>query len=158
MSLTNSARNALPAEAREQLVAAACSVCETTFFAYAEPAAPELVEALANEEHWYHAHVAFSGPSNGHVYVAVPQDLSRDMFAAFLGFSDSGAANDAEVADVIGEFSNMVCGSWLTTLGGETCFTLTHPEVTRGGLPAPHEDALVLSVNDRPAVVRAVFE
>ena len=60
--------------------------------------------------------VSFSGPSSGQVHVSVPQALARDLFAAFLRFADSGAANDAEVSDVVGEFTNMVCGSWLTLL------------------------------------------
>lgn len=157
MSSTQSVPQALPTEVRDLLVGAACSVCETTFFAFAEPAMPELVATLADVEHWYHSEVSFSGPSSGQVHVSVPQGLARDLFAAFLGFADTGAANDAEVSDVVGEFTNMVCGSWLTLLGGDTCFTLTHPEVTGGGLPAPADHALVLSVNDQPVVVRAEF-
>ena len=157
MSSTQSAPKALPTEVRDLLVGAACNVCETTFFAFAELAPPESLPTLAEVTEWYHSEVSFSGPSNGQMQVAVPQLLARELFAAFLGFADSGAANDAEVSDVIGEFTNMVCGNWLTLLGGDSCFTLTHPEVHGGGLPDPADDAIVLSVNDQPVVIRAQF-
>ena len=46
----------------------------------------------------------------------------------------------------------------MATLGCETCSTLAHPQVRLGGLPAPEEDTIVLSVNGRPTVLRAEFE
>ena len=153
MCSAKSARTRLSADMREHLIEAASLVCETSFFAFAELAEPDMVVAMADESTWYHAEVLFDGPSKGRVQLSLPEGLARDLFAAFLGFADSSAANDAETEDVIGEFTNMVCGTWLTTLGCETCFTLAHPKVRLGGLPAPEDDNIVLSVNGRPAVL-----
>ena len=158
MSSAKSARTRFSADMREQLIEAASLVCETSFFAYAEAAEPEMVMAVAGETAWYHAEVSFDGLSKGRIQLSLPEGLARDLFAAFLGFADASAANDAETEDVIGEFTNMVCGTWLTTLGCDTCFTLAHPIVRLGGLPAPEEDNIVLSVNGRPTVLRAEFE
>ena len=158
MSSAKSAGTGWSTDMREQLIEAASLVCETSFFAFAELAEPDMVMAVAGEAAWYHSEVSFDGLSKGRLHVSLPEGLARDLFAAFLGFADSSAANEAETEDVIGEFTNMVCGSWLTTLGCETCFTLAHPKVRLGGLPAPEEDTIVLSVNGRPTVLRAEFE
>ena len=155
MSSAKSARTRLPPDMREQLIEAAALVCETSFFAFAELAEPAVMMAVADEAAWYHAVVSFDGPSKGRVLLSLPRGLARDLFAAFLGFEDASAANDAEIEDVIGEFANIVCGTWLTAQGCETCFTLAHPRVQLGGLPAPEEDNIVLSVNGRPTVIRA---
>lgn len=148
----------MPTEARDQLLDAASRVCETSFFAYTEPASPDVIELVAAESSWYHAEVTFTGPLNGRVRLSLPEDLAREMFAAFLGCADSSAANSAEIQDVVGECSNMVCGAWLTMLGGDTCFALAHPSVVPGGLPEPQDDSIIMSVNDRPAVIRAELE
>ena len=155
MSSAKSAPTTLSSDLRDQLVDSATRVCETSFFAFVEPASGELFAAAAAEEHWFHSSVDYSGPSSGRVWLSLPEELSRDMLAAFLGFSDPSAANQAEIEDVVGEFANRVCGAWLTALGGESCFALTHPEVTYGGLPALADGAIVLAVNDRPVVIRA---
>ena len=155
MSSAKSARTRLSADMREQLIEAASLVCETSFFAFTELAEPDMVMAVAGEASWYHSEVTFDGPSKGRVQLSLPEGLARDLFAAFLGFADASAANDAETEDVIGEFTNMVCGTWLTMRGCETCFTLAHPTVRLAGLPAPEEDNIVLSVNGRPTVIRA---
>ncbi len=155
MSSAKSAPNTLSSDARDQLVESATRVCETSFFAFVEPASSEMLAAAAGEAHWFHTSVTYTGPSKGNVALALPEDLAREIFAAFLGFADSSAANDAEVEDVVGEFANMVCGAWLTARGGEACFSLTHPEVRRGCLPVLADDTIVLAVNDRPIVIHA---
>ena len=155
MSSANSAPTTLSTDMRDQLVDAATRVCETSFFAFVEPASSELLASAAGESRWYHTSVNYAGPSHGRVSLALPEDLAREIFAAFLGFADSSAANQAEVEDVVGEFANMVCGAWLTSLGGDSCFSLTHPDVSPGGLPVLEENTIVLAVNDRPLVIRA---
>lgn len=155
MSSAKSVPRPLPSDVRDRLVDSATRVFETSFFAFVEPASSELLPSAAAEHHWLHTSVRFTGPLQGHLEIALPEDLARDVFAAFLGFSDASAANQAEVEDVIGESCNMVCGAWLTSLGGDTCFTLAHPEVALRGLPVLQDDAIVLAVNDRPVVVRA---
>lgn len=154
MSSATPAPNTLSSSARDQLIDSATRVCETSFFAFVEPASSEL-PSTASERSWYHSSVRFSGPADGRVEIALPDDLAREIFASFLGFSDSSAANEAEIEDVVGEFANMVCGAWLTARGGQSCFSLTHPEVMMRGVPNVDDEAIVLAVNERPAVIRA---
>lgn len=155
MSSAKSALKTLPPDLREPLIQATSNVCETSFFAFTEPASPEVLAQIPAEEQWFHSAVTFTGPMSGRVTVFVPAGLARDLFGAFLGFDEQEAYNNAELHDMVGEFGNMVCGTWLTSLGRDECFDLAHPEVTLAGLPAPDEDAVVLAVNDRPLVVRA---
>ena len=73
------------------------------------------------------------------VTVCVPPGLARDLFGAFLGFDENDTFNNAELHDMVGEFGNMVCGTWLTSLARDECFDLAHPEVAVAGfndLPA----------------------
>jgi hypothetical protein len=142
-------------EARARLVDATALVCETSFLALATLGTPDVLVAVAGEGRWYHATVSFDGPSHGSVHISVPEGLARELFGTFLGFAQSRAAGGAIIEDVMGEFVNMVCGVWLTMLGGEHAFTITPTAVRLGGLPAPEEYNIILSVNDRPTVVRA---
>lgn len=155
MSSAKSALKTLTPDLREPLVQATSAVCETSFFAFTEPASPAVLEQIPGEELWFHSSVDFTGPMSGRVTVYVPTGLARDLFGAFLGFDENDAYNNAELHDMVGEFGNMVCGTWLTSLAREQCFDLAHPEVAVAGLPTPDEDAIVLAVNDRPVVVRA---
>jgi hypothetical protein len=62
-----------------------------------------------------------------------------------------------DVADLAGEFANMACGTWLTTLGETVCFSLAHPVVTtRSGNAAPA--AAVMTINDQPISVALELE
>ncbi len=155
MSSVKSAPITLSSEARDPLIDAATRVCETSFFAFVEPSSSELRASAALEPRWYHTSVDYDGPLRGSLAVALPEGLAREVFAAFLGFADSWSANQAEIEDVVGEFANMVCGAWLTSLGGDSCFTLSHPEVSSGGLPVLDDMAIMLAVNDRPVVIQA---
>ncbi|MGE3957577.1 MAG: chemotaxis protein CheX [Vicinamibacterales bacterium] len=155
MSSVKSALKTLPPDLVEPLVQATASVCETSFFAFTEPASAEVLAQIPAEESWFHSIVDFTGPMSGRVTVMVPSGLARELFGAFLGFDENDVYNNAELHDMVGEFGNMVCGTWLTSLGREQCFDLAHPEVVLGGIPAPDEHGIVLAVNDRPVLVRA---
>lgn len=158
MSSTKSVLKTLPSELRESLIQAMSSVCETSLFAYTEMAPPALVEAIPGEPRWFQIEVAFIGPMQGTVAVHVPVPLATDLFSAFLGFDENDVFNNAELHDMIGELGNMVCGTWLTTLGGRECFDLAHPDVTVEDAPVPDERTIVMAVNDRPVLVRADIE
>ena len=158
MSSAKSALKTLTPDLRDPLVQATSAVCETSFFAFTEPASPAVLEQIPGEELWFHSSVTFTGPMHGTVTVYVPVGLARDLFGAFLGFDENDTYNNAELHDMVGEFGNMVCGTWLTSLGRDQCFDLAHPVVAVAGLPTPDADAIVLAVNDRPVVVRAELE
>ena len=155
MSSAQSAWNALPMEARHELLDAVSRVCEASLFAFTAPTSADMVAAIATEEAWFHAEVTFTGRYSGKVFLSIPYDLGFELFAALLRRFDAAAEHDIDMADVVGEFAVRVCSTWLTALEGEAGFTLEHAHVTRGGLPAPEDDNLVMSINDRPAVVRA---
>jgi hypothetical protein len=132
------------------IAAALIAVAERSFFAYAEPAAPEHVVSTGGG--WYSASVAFDGPFGGYMTVALPVDLARDLCAAFLGIEAADISDEAAVQDLAGEFANMACGTWLTSLREASCFALEHPEV-RLADAAPAAD-VVVAVNDRPVVIQ----
>ena len=132
------------------IATALVAVAERSFFAFAEPAAPEHVVSTGGG--WYAATVAFDGPFGGHMTVALPVDLARDLCAAFLGVDTADIKDEAAVQDLAGEFANMACGTWLTSLHEASCFALAHPTVELTQV-APAAD-VVVAVNDRPVVVR----
>jgi hypothetical protein len=148
MSSPSSLQNPPRVEAAA-IAAALVAVAERSFFAYAEPAAPEHVVSTGGG--WYAACVAFDGPFAGDMTVALPVDLARDLCAAFLGIDAADIADEDAVRDMAGEFANMACGTWLTSLGESSCFGLIHPEVTLTDA-APTAD-VVVAVNDRPVVI-----
>lgn len=131
------------------LAAAIVAVAERSFFAYAEPNPPEHVISTAGG--WFEATVRFRGPFCGHVAVALPVALAQELCAAFLGAEPDAPPDTSAVLDLTGEFSNMVCGTWLTGLAEASCFELAHPEV-RAIDAAPAAD-IVVGVNDQPVVV-----
>ncbi len=125
-------------------------VAERSFFAFAEPAAPDADIPGAGDR--YELAVAFTGPFAGIVRLTMPVTLAHDLCAAFSGAApDEAIAADA-VQDLAGEFANMACGTWLTGLGESVCFSLAHPMVRAAGPEALHDGRVVL-VNDQPVVV-----
>jgi CheY-specific phosphatase CheX len=142
---------------RATLVDAITNICETSFFAMAEPPSPELLASLPSHEAWYQGDVTFRGPFDGRVRVALPVALAEEMFAAFLGCDEDDDANPAEIQDVVGEFTNMVCGTWLTGLNEADVFALEHPTVNTAHAPVMLEP-MVLAVNDMPVVIGVDIE
>ena len=155
MSSAQSAWSALPTEARRELLDAVARVCDASPLAFAAPTPADMVAAIATEDIWFHAEVTFTGRCSGKIFLSIPHDLGFELFAALLHRIRSAAEHDVDMADVVGEFASKICVTWLTALGGAGSFTLSHAQVTRGGLPAPEDDNLVMSINDRPAVLRA---
>jgi hypothetical protein len=141
---------ALPHDYDPALLAEAMvTVAERSFFAYAEVSGPECVEVASGG--WYEAAVSFRGPFSGRVLLALPSSLARDLSMSFLGLEPDAVLADPSVADLVGEISNMVCGSWLTGLPETACFELTHPEVRT--IDAAPDDGMVVAVNDQPVVL-----
>jgi hypothetical protein len=116
-----------------ELGEAAVRVAEDCLFAYAEPCdtarATSLIQARPAEEPWLAASIAFTGPFDGTVRVALPRALCADLAGAFCGVRAQSLAA-TQVADFAGELANMVCGSWLTQTLRSERFALAAPVVT----------------------------
>jgi chemotaxis phosphatase CheX-like protein len=148
-------------DALEALGAAAVRVAEDSFFAYAEPCATErvagLLQARPDGESWLWAAVAFTGPFEGVVRVALPRDLAGDLAGAFCGVP-AETLDDTQVADFAGELANMVCGLWLTQTHRTDRFALAAPTVTAAdadavAAAAADPDALGVVLNETPVLL-----
>lgn len=166
----------IPAEADDALFVAVVQVCETSFFAYVESCEPVRFAALVQpldspSAEWLKSSVAFTGSLfSGTVEVMLPVRLARQLVASLLGVSQQVELHEVEVLDHqvfdgIGEFANMICGAWLTDLGGSQAFQLEPPKVTR--MPSdwsPMADSSEkddhgyrLCVNDLPLRIRVLL-
>jgi hypothetical protein len=137
----------MPDGERERMIEAVVRVAERSLYAFAEHVPDTLMPATVDGG-WHVASLQFRGPFSGRVSMAVPAQLSRQLCAAFLG---DDVEDEAAVRDLVGEFVNMTCGSWLTSCEQHQCFDLTHPEVTASGV-APRCD-LAFVINDMPVVL-----
>lgn len=161
MSSLNSRQHPTPAEHRDAIRDALVEVAESSFFAYVDVVDPERFrELMSHTEKWIQATVLFDGAFGGAVMIVLSETLGRDLFNAFLGAEPGVVALDGPLFDLVGEFGNMVCGSWLTRACQRRRFDLRHPEVSRV-LPeqvTPEEqDCLLLAINDQPCFVRLAF-
>ncbi len=150
-------------EAADRLAAAVTDVAERSFFSAAEPCDDERFGDLAAaEDRWLAACVRFEERDcTGAVSCRLPESLARGLFDAFSGRdpSEDPPATPA-LYDLVGEFSNMVCGTWLTRLASHQAFALSRPTV--GAIEGtadevlPFDARLRMAVNDLPLVVDVV--
>lgn len=138
----------MPDAERERIVEAVVRVAERSLYAFAEPVSPGIMPR-AIDGGWYDATVSFAGPFSGQMSLAVPVMLARQICAAFLG--DSECDDETAIRDLVGEFANMTCGTWLTAVNEAGCFDLTHPEVTPADALDPRELAFV--INELPVML-----
>ena len=161
MSSTNSPTMSLPKlsdpDTASAMFEAVRAVAEQSFFAVAEPGDDRSFEAAAAKvPRWLVATVRFEqGALVGSVSCTLPENLASGLFDAFTG-RDPG--EDAPIAtlvhDLVGEFSNMVCGAWLTRVESSRTFTLTHPSVEPAVKPAAAGDLrLLAAIDDLPVAV-----
>ena len=136
MSSTNSPIVSLPKlsdpDTASAMFEAVRSVAEHSFFAVAEPGDERSFSAQAAAvPAWLVATVRFEqGPLKGSVACTMPTSLARGLFDAFAGRDPSEPEPGTElVHDLVGEFSNMVCGAWLTRVASNRTFTLHRPTV-----------------------------
>jgi hypothetical protein len=130
------------------------TVAERSFFAFVN--AGEDPGYYDSAPEWLVATVKFDdGPVSGSITCALPSDLALLLFDAFSGRDPKSALPRRHLLDdLVGEFTNMVCGTWLTRCAGHRAFRLSTPQVTR--VPEPGDGdgrRLWLSVNDRPLAV-----
>ena len=133
---------------------AVSTVAERSFFACVERCdQPDLDEI---ETDWLVATVNFDdGPVCGSLACALPTDLALRLFDAFSGRHPAAPLPPRDqVDDLVGEFSNMVCGAWLTRCDTRRVYALRRPVVSRVARPDRDEGRREwLAVNNRPVAV-----
>lgn len=138
----------IPDSERERMIEALTRVAERSLYAFAEAVPADLMPRTIDGG-WHVASLKFSGPFSGEVSMAVPVVLGRQMCTAFLG--DDEVDDETAVRDLVGEFANMTCGTWLTARQDAGCFDLTHPNVV--AVDAVPGCDLAFVVNDMPVML-----
>jgi|SRR4051812_22181894 CheY-specific phosphatase CheX len=166
MSSTNSPTMSLPKlsdpDTASAMFEAVRSVAEQSFFAVAEPGDERSFAAQAAAvPSWLVATVRFEqGTLQGSVACTMPTTLARGLFDAFAGRDPSEPEPGLElVHDLVGEFSNMVCGAWLTRVASSRTFTLHHPSVESVNTPRHDGGPRLLAViDDTPVAVEVTLK
>ena len=158
MSCSSSQYAQTPPDYHDSLSVALVDVAEGSFFAFVDPCEPVHFNELARGvRSWIQASVLFDGPFGGAVLVVVTEPLARSLFSAFLGTESDVVPMESALFDLLGEFSNMVCGHWLTRSCQHGRFDLRHPEVARlhrDQLTPDPSDCVLFAINDEPCYVR----
>jgi CheY-specific phosphatase CheX len=147
-------------EHHQSVQEALVEVAENSFFAFVDPLEGDaLAESVAAVSSWLEASVTFTGAFGGTMRIVVAEPLALELFASFLGLEPGESADDARLFDLVGEFGNMVCGSWLTRSCQRRRFDLEHPVVVRQASAEPPAagDGLSLALNGQPVFVRLTF-
>ena len=105
------------------LAPAVSDVLETMFFS--ETFGPAQPGVCAGD---LEAQVAFIGQTSGTVGVRISQASARCLAASFLGESEC-SLTDAQVAQVVCELTNMLCGRIVSKMASQQCFDLGSPEL-----------------------------
>src|SRR5262245_61348013 len=149
----------LGTDAVDVMAEAVTAVAAKSFFAVVERCDDRrFADLSAGADGWWHVSVQFTeGDESGVVSCTLTDDLAHALFDASTGRDPLDApANAADLVDLLGEFSNMVGGTWLTRLANHQTFSLGSPKVQRAAVGAPTGDAdarVLLAVNDRPLAV-----
>lgn len=80
--------------------------------------------------------VEFQGEPSGELRVSLPKETASALAASFLG-KEKDEVTGIEAVHVAGEFSNMVCGCFLSKHDSGTLFSLSSPALFEGDAPAP---------------------
>ena len=133
------------------------TVAERSFFAVVDPCDDRSFNELAgNVSHWLAASVRFEeGPVVGSMTCTLPEELACILFDAFCGRDPADPQpTRAQVLDLVGEFANMTCGSWLSRCASDYMFTLSAPVVKSALQPAGADLLrLFVTVNDQPLAI-----
>jgi CheY-specific phosphatase CheX len=136
------------------LADAVIHVVEQSFFAFAETCgAADVTARMPVDDRWLRSAVHFSGDARaGHVEIALPHSLARDLAAAFAG-ADPYELTEGMIVDATGELCNMICGLWLTRTCPHGHFALRPPVVSATETVDPTAEGLAFAlINDVPAV------
>ena len=161
MSSANLRRTPDALEQLEPVREALVEVAENSFFAFVDPVEPDATaELLAMAPSWLQATVVFEGAFGGAMEIALAEPLAVELFTSFLGLEPDAVPDDVPLFDLVGEFGNMVCGSWLTRSCQRRRFDLQHPAVVRMSAadgPRATPDQLVVTLNGQPVCLRLAF-
>jgi hypothetical protein len=136
------------------IAVAVSTVAERSFFASVDRCDPPDFDEIGTE--WLVATVRFDdGPVCGSLACSLPSDLAQRLFDAFSGRDPRAPLPPRhELDDLAGEFSNMVCGTWLSRCDAQRMFRLSSPVVSRVRRPdyeGRHREWVV--VNDSPVAI-----
>jgi CheY-specific phosphatase CheX len=121
---------------RQVLAESASEVLETMCFVgvLGADAAPLSVDLISAE-------LIFNGNPSGLFGVRVPPSTGRLIAANFLG-KEADDTTEAEIEQVVGELTNMICGSVLSRVEAGARFELLHPVIIPLGEDLPHPEAI----------------
>jgi CheY-specific phosphatase CheX len=146
----------------DAVLSAITDVAERSFFAMVDAVdAARFAGSGADISGWLAAAVTFDdGGCRGTVVCHLPSSLADRLFDAFSGRDvDDPPPLVAEVHDLVGEFANMVCGSWLTRGANDRTFSLGTPEVTvSAALTADPASGLRVELDGSPVLIDIGFE
>jgi len=151
--------NLFTPESAAAVVGAIASVAERSFFADVQACDEGQFEDLAGAAApWLVATVQFhEGEATGVLSCTLPEDLARQLLDAFTGRDPLDPQPDGEALfDLVGELSNMICGTWLTRMATRhQSFTLSRPVIHLSpARPEPTANPAVrMAVNDLPLMV-----
>lgn len=143
-------QTSVPTDLSDALQAALIEVSENAYFVFVEPCEPGQFAALVRQvspqqpsapgggkklaqtsQLWLRSSVTFSGASSGLVEIVLPERLAHWLVTSLLGMAPEEELSETQMFDGVGEFTNMVCGAWLSNLSDKALFTLKVPDVTR---------------------------
>jgi CheY-specific phosphatase CheX len=141
----------------EGLAAAVERVLETMFFTF--PNGPADASVLENPD-WVGAHLSFSGSASGNLTIMLGPAAARCLAADFLG-TEADSIGTEQVADVVCEFANMVCGSMVSELEGKDLIHLSSALRFSGPAPPQPEGAAAqyaVELTDGPLLASVEIE
>lgn len=83
--------------------------------------------------------VGFAGETSGVLHVRVPAETAGALALNFLGAEPGEPLSEQQIDEVVREFSNMLCGAFLSRHESEQVFELTSPEHVEHPGPEPGE-------------------
>ncbi len=84
--------------------------------------------------------LTFQGAPPGRFGLVASEPVARTLAANFIGCEDAGSLLPTQVAGVIGELANMMCGAVLSELESDANFDLEAPETIHVGAGEPGPD------------------
>jgi len=136
------------------IAAAVTTVAERSFYATVDQC--DVDESGSQAPEWLVATVDFdNGLVAGSLVCSLPSTLAQTLFDAFTGRDPaSPLPRPDQLTDLVGEFSNMVCGDWLSRHVDDRVFHLRPPAVVRAASPANGVSSRQwLKLNEQPLAV-----
>lgn len=142
-------------EQTKMLVTVFCEVLENQAYMFGEA----LRETPQCPEDVIVASMAFRGPFQGSLSLAVPRAICPEIAANVLGLELDDDEVESHAEDAFKELLNVICGRVLTTMAGEEpVFDLTVPVVepideTEWDAMAARSGAVAFDVDDMPVLL-----